>query len=252
MSAPPGVWIHRDERGLQETVELGMVRALSGDWESGLIAERVRALRGWLLEHAWAQARLTGQVTETKSADGGIAITIDPSIRAGAPAERDRATRILYQTCAVMADASGRELALETSVPKPTPETAGWPLVAAAAVITIGQVAAIGYMAHQAAQVIDRKLSRDHDMRMLVQRDAQVLKLVRAHTEREDKAKKALPLDEATKLALNGLLKQQQAIVEKKLAPLASGLPDVPSGAAGFGLGLLFAAAAAAYLLITH
>jgi hypothetical protein len=107
-----------------------------------------------------------------------------------------------------------------------------WPIAAIAVVVVVAGAAAIGYVANQASQILDRSLARNEDAQRLTQRDAETLKIIRDHQEEEQKQGKQLPLSEPQRLVLQALLEQQGAIVSKREAPLDGG----PFGGGGNSL----------------
>lgn len=243
-----GVWVHSDP-DLGAMVTEGYNRALTGDWSSGTIARRMRAFRALLLERTYLIAHLAGVIKAEPS--DSVGLRIDPQIRASVAPERKAAAQALYNTAYLLSRETWREPTEEGFATESTVDVAGWPLVVAVAVIAAG---AIAYCAHQAAKVIDRQLARKADLAKLAQADAQTMQVVRAHVDRETKAGKRIPLDDASKRALEALSQRQQAIAQKVLPPMGRGI-ELPSigkataAAAGIGLGLLLGIAAAAYFI---
>jgi hypothetical protein len=155
----------------------------------------------------------------------GFAALINPSPLPSTPPERRQVMVALYRTCEILARDEEQQRHIETSSSAgETGIVITWPIAAVAVVVVIAGAAAIGYVVHQAAQIVDRSLSRSEDAQRLAQRDAELMQLVRDHQEEEAKAGKQLPLSEAQRLALQGLLDQQKAIVSKQDAPLDSGV----------------------------
>ncbi|MBK8997438.1 MAG: hypothetical protein IPM35_17050 [Myxococcales bacterium] len=179
---------------------------------------------------------------------GKIAL-IHPAPKSGADADRRRAATVLYRTVELIAEGNRQGLGFTTTDAKS--DTGAWPVVAIVAVVGITQAAAIGYVAFQAAQVVDRQLQRRADLRTLLAEHAKELELVSQHVEREKLAGKPLPLDEATKASLNATIKRQNDIAAKQQGPLSSGLPNIDAAAGGFGLGALLALGAVAWFVFT-
>lgn len=249
-----GQWIHRDEAGIASAVEAGLSRALSGDWSSGTSGDRERALRGLLIETARCMGELAGAKTVVTDLvkDGqnvGKVALVHPAPRPTAPTDRKRAAVVLYRTVELLAEGNRRGLGFTTLDAKA--DVGAWPIVAIVAVVGVTQAAAIGYVAFQAAQVIDRQLQRRSDLRTLLAEHAKELELVSKHVEREKAAGKPLPLDEATKASLNATIKRQNDIAAKQQGPLSSGLPNIDAAAGGFGLGALLALGAVAWFVFT-
>lgn len=249
-----GQWIHRDEAGIGSTVEAGLARALKGDWTSGTSGDRERALRGLLIETARCMGELAGSKTvvsdlmQDGKAAGKVAV-IHPAPKSGADPDRRRAATVLYRTVELIAEGNRQGLGFTTLDAKS--DTGAWPVVAIVAVVAVTQAAAIGYVAFQAAQVVDRQLQRRADLRTLLAEHAKELELVSQHVEREKLAGKPLPLDEATKASLNATIKRQNEIAAKQQGPLSSGLPNIDAAAGGFGLGVVLALGAAAWFVFT-
>lgn len=236
-------WTHRDPNPT-ESVRLGYEYARAGSWNG---RDRVRALRGLAIESAWLQAWFAkGTLRATTNAAGETVIEIDATPGPSATLERLRLAGAIYGTW--------RQLALEdlgaSNIPDTdigTPNDTGvWPLAVAAIVVGVAACAAIAYGAYQAAQVIDRKLSRDADTQKLVTTHAATLALLREHADREQAAGKDLPLDAPTTRALESLLRQQETIAKKSDQPLSSGVPGTGLGWSG---GLVLAAIAAAAIV---
>lgn len=254
-NADEGQWVHRDDGGIAAAVDAGLARAISQDWTSGTSGDRERALRGLLIETARLMGDLAGQKTAVVplTKDGkqiGHVAMIHPAPK-GATGERLRASLVLYRTVELLGEGNRQSLGFTTLDAK-AGDTGAWPVVAIAAVVSVAQAAAIGYVAFQAAQVIDRQLQRRHDMRLLLAEHAKELELVAKHVERERAEGKRLPLDEATKLSLNATIRRQDEIAKKQQGPLSSGIPDIPAGAAGFGLGAVLALGAVAWFAFTN
>jgi len=246
-----GQWVHRDDAGISAVIDAGLARAKAQDWESGTTGDRERALRGLLIETARCMGELAGKPTNVVpllngDKEVGKVALIHPAVQSGASAERRRAAVVLYRTVELLADGARRSLGFTTIETKT--DAGAWPVIAIAAAVSVAQAAAIGYVAFQAAQVIDRQLARRHDLKLLLAEHAKELELVSAHVEREKNAGKTLPLDDATKLALNGTIKRQNEIAAKTQGPLSSGLPNIDAAAGGFGLGALLALGAVAWL----
>lgn len=250
-----GQWVHRDDAGIAAVVDAGLARAKAGDWSSGSSGDRERALRGICIETARCIGELGGSrtvvtdLTNEGKLLGKVAL-ITPTIKSAADSEHRRAAIVLYRTLEVLADQNRRALGFTTLETKS--DVGAWPVVAIVAVVSVAQAAAVGYVAFQAAQVIDRQLQRRHDMRLLLAEHAKELELVSAHVEREKQAGKPLPLDEATKLSLNATIGRQNEIAKKTQGPLSSGLPDIPAAAGGFGLGIALALGAVAWFAFTN
>lgn len=234
------LWVTNDKLGLQNTVDLGLDRAQSGDWVSGSMGIRVRAFNGWLLERARLMAGFWGEV---KVNPEGTEVYIYPGQLRPVSDERKEAAIALYRTVWVLAESNRQSgVNLQTNILPPSEDVGAWPLIAAAAIVAVGQAVAIAYCVEKAAEILDRELARRDDLKQLVQRDKQVLDLAKQHQEREEKAGKQLPLDPVTKDALKAIIKQQNDIVNKIETPLQSRIPtlaQITPQASAFGIGAL-------------
>jgi len=238
--APRGQWVHVDASGLPRAIADGYARALSGDWQSGSAAARRRSFRALLVERAALMAELAGTITEPTSS--AVPLVLDPTPRPDAVPERAWAARVLYQTPLVLAESLQGEQALTTEAQS---DTGALPAIAVVAIVVVSAVA-VAYCADRAAEVIDRKLSRDADARALMQVDAQTMQIVRDHVEREQEAAQALPLDDASRTALETLRERQKVLLDRSPKPLrgpvsslADSLSQNSSAAlGGFGVGL--------------
>jgi hypothetical protein len=240
---PSPTWTHRDPNPAQ-SVALGLATAHGLDWSRG---DAARALQGLAIETA---SLLTwfggGAIRVTTAPSGDQLIQIDPQPTATNP-ERRQVARALVETWRLLGEG---ERAAEDYETRATPGETGLPWAAAAAIIVVGvaYAGALAYGAFQAAQVADRKLSRDADAAKLASTHATTLEVLHAHADREQAAGKELPLDEPTRRALTALLDDQKVLAQKQDQPLASGAPQGASS--WFGIGFAVAAAAAVALLL--
>lgn len=211
---PAGLWLHDEPAGLVRAVELGYDVAARASWGSVPTPEAVRALHGFLIETCALRARLAGSISETPGQSPEL--TIDPRPRAGVPAERVAASRLLARTPEVL---QGSALSSGIATRTAPGDAGALPAVAIVAIVVVG-AAAVAYCAHQAAAVIDRDLARDAELQKLAALHAQTMALVRSHVEREQAAGKQIPLDAASKAALQSLGAAQQTIAERTETPL--------------------------------
>ncbi len=244
-------WTHQDPSGLAAAVEDGLAWGLSGVWWG---PGSDRAFRGYLLASASAQAALAGSEVVQTGDNAEPVVLIDPAPKPEASAERAHAARVLSRTIALLAerDLSDRNVVTRGSAP----QTEGWPIAIGVAIVATAGVAGLAYCADRAAEVIDRQLSRVERLRMLVQRDAVAVKLVKEHHEQERAAGKALPLSAATRQALQATIEQQNEIVQKSETPLSPGIKNwlgsggsLSSALGGFGVGAVVAAGVGLYIL---
>lgn len=252
-------WTHTDPRGIGALAAAAM-RATDGRW-SASAGGREGDWRAWLAGNAYVIAGLAGTAELDLSAGE---LRLHPDLgRPNVSPERQEAAAILARGLLVACgnpprdelaktpnrlstDASGPALA--TSAP---PEAAGVPALLAIVVVGVGVTVVLCYGAYQAAQVIDRKLSRDGDTQRMVANQTARLGALKLHLDAEAAAGRELPLSAAEKDALRALDQAQKSILEKREEPL----PALPPGSApvlalgGFGLGALLAAGVGLWLL---
>lgn len=256
-------WMHSasssDELGTD--VARAMARAKSRDWASGSPVAQTNDLRAYLAYSAAIGSQFSGNDELTTAAEVAKGIfRVDPRPAASGEPIRTELARLLIRTPALLWAMVSRD-----GVPEPgafavlrtqhDPEEVGiLPLVGivAVAVASVGVSAAISYVAFQAAQVVDRYLARDEQTERLVEVDARLLELASNHAQREQEAKRSLPLDAATRQAMAQLAAVQNAIVQRE-PELKSGIEKLGTGSGGlfggFSLGLVAAALLAVWLL---
>jgi hypothetical protein len=218
-------WLHRDS-GLAVSVEWAHSRALAADWVSGTPSQRVDHLRALVAETAAAIGYFAGTIRTVQREDGPVCL-IDLRPQPGTHPERLALAGRLYATWRTLqvTDDGGAEAGLET---RAQPDTGALlPAVAIVAIAVVGAVA-IGYCAHQAAEIIDRHLQRSEQSRRLMQVHVTALKAVEQHQAREEEAGTSLPLDAATSAMLEQLRSAQQAVVTRREDPFPSFLPSLP------------------------
>ena len=216
-------WIHEDPTGIAAAATRGVNRAIGRDWTSGSIEDRAAEFRAALVYRSWIAAKILGHsgMSAERGALGMAPDYVEANLRSG---ENERArivaaigrTGVLLRSA--MPAASPFDLTmLQTKAGRA--ETGGLPLVAIAIVtviVAVSESAAVAYLAHEAKHVIDNYLSRSANLQELAQADAQVLKIVDQHVEREDKAGGPIPLDDAEKAAI-GMLEKRQVEASKKI-----------------------------------
>lgn len=236
---------------LNQDAANGLVRAkrTGSGWTQGSMVQRVNDLRAYLALSAWTAARLAGRAAITgPPGEGGLA-EADPRPLPSAKAERARAASALLRTQQLLAarlvvEGDLQPLTTDLRTEHKAEETQLVPLAAAAiAVGALGVAAAYAYVAHQAAQVIDRQLQRREKTARLIETDARLVELTHDHVSREQQAGRQLPLDEATKEAMR-ILEARQKQLLKDEPELKSGLEKLGGSipfkvGAGIGLGLV-------------
>ena len=148
---------------------------------------------------------LIGSVTKTVDSSGLTTIHVEaPSGRVQMD-ERFNAVAALLEPLRYYASQSGISLTLtadETgAVPIPILIVGG--AVAVSAVVA--QAYVVMYAAEKASQIVDGALKRSAAAAEVQRADAEVIKLVNNHVQREQASGKALPLDEGTRVAIGGL-----------------------------------------------
>jgi len=239
-------WTHSDP-ALLPRVASGLERAIAGDWQSGPLPVRTAELRAIVV----ATARCMGHLVGTVAA--GAELVIDPWNPDAPSGDRRRAAVALYAPFDALMVGDAREplVAFKTETPA---DTGALPVLAVVA-IAISSAVAIGYVAHQAAAVIDRQLARNAVARAMLAEHAQAVALTDKHIAREKAAGKPLPLDAATKSALDASAKRaaDYAASTTTILPLPRGVPSpgiFESAAAGFGVGTIVVGGLVLWMLI--
>ena len=249
--SPPARWTHHDEQ-LTAHLEAGMARSRARDWQSGPLASRVAELQAVVVETAYQMAKLAGSTSRVPTA-GGETLYIDPRPAAGVPAPRREFSALLYRTLDLLAQ-DAQQTEAETYAHQETREAAGLPAVALVALIVVGG-AAIAYCGQQAIKVVDRSLARDARAAEVMANHAALLDVIDAHTAREDAAGKQIPLDAASRVALDSLGRAQETLAGKSLpdfGDFGGGLLPTTARPWSFTTGaLLGLGLAAALLLVT-
>ncbi len=242
-------WWHEDTRGMQAGATSGLNRALSGDWSSGSKADRVADWLDYLALRSWIAGRLSGAAGAGSESGEPLIMAPDYAAARGLASTnpRARAVALIGQSGIALArQVPGLESwtpprIFVTGHPGENSDT-GFPLIAIAIVtviVAVAESAAVAYLAHEAAPVIDNWLSRDATTKQMVQADAQVLKVLDVHASAETTAGKALPLSDAEVRALDELEARQKVLLNRQPPPV-SNAGDFPwwslpaAAAAGF------------------
>jgi hypothetical protein len=253
-------WVHvaRDPSELTAHVSRAMERARSGDWRAD--SASINDLRAYLAYSASVAAAVAGTVGQRRTEEGLIE-SVDPRPRAGVRKDRGTLALALLRTPAIIgAQALGDGLpplgdVAEFRTATEPEETGIAPLaIAAIAVASIGASAALAYVAFQAAQVVDRYLSRREATAQLMETDSKLVELAASHVAREQVAGTSLPLDAGTKAAVEALTQAQRQIL-KAQPSLKSGFEQLGgawSFGGGLGLGIVVAALAVAWLVLSE
>jgi len=178
---------------------------------------------------------LVGEVKRDVNPDGFTTILVTLDGRAQ-PSERFSAASLLLAPLGAYADLAGITLekrASETGdvgVPIPVLILAG----AVAVTIVAAQAYVVMYVADKALVIVENALKRNSAAKEIQRADAEVLKLVNTHVQREIAAGTTLPLDDATKLALAGLQNRVGSLVQLGYQnPQEKGFPSWALPAAG-------------------
>lgn len=238
-------WIHHDEQ-LSARLGAASARASAGDWSSGALGERVACLRALVIDTGYQIAKLQGSVSRVTTGAGAETLYIDPRCAPGVSEPRRRAASRLYRTWDLLAQSTQIE-DVETFA-EGAEDTGALPVVAIVALIVVGG-AALAYCGAQAIKVVDRQLERDARAAELVAAHSTALAVVDKHTAREDAAGKPLPLDEASRAALDALATEQEKIAGRTL-PDFGDFPGLGSSASTFGTGAVVGLLAAGAALL--
>jgi hypothetical protein len=212
-------WIHEDPTGIAAAATRALNRAAKRDWTSGTPAERAADFRGWLVYRSWLAAKILGSsgISTEKGALGMSPDYVAAKLHADTN-ERARLVAALGQTQVILRSALPERSFDLTMLQTKAGSDVAMPLIAIAVVtvlVAVAESAAVAYLAHEAKHVVDNYLARSQNLQELAQTDAQALKIIDRHVEREDEAKAVLPLDDAEKAALAMLEKRQSEAVKK-------------------------------------
>lgn len=207
------------DRQLSVSATEGIRHLEAGDWSSSVRpAEEflaVLALRLLLCGY------LIGQVEKSVSSDGLTTIRVELDGRSAAP-ERRHAAELLVAPLKVYADLADLSFAARASetgaIPIPILIVGG----AVAVTVVIAEAYVVMYVAEKAAAIVDGALKRNAAASEIQRADAEVLKLVNQHVQREQAAGNTLPLDDATKFALSGLQTRVGSLVKNAFESEAS------------------------------
>lgn len=169
---------------------------------------------------------LIGSVQKDTSSDGTTTIQVQLDSRDADP-DRVMAAKMLVAPLGVYADMAGLRLDAKASdtgaIPIPILITGG----AVAVTVVIAQAYVVMYVAEKAAAIVDGALKRNQASSEIQRADAEVLKLVNNHVQREQASGQTLPLDEATRAALAGLQSRVGSLVNSAFEREASkGFPS--------------------------
>jgi hypothetical protein len=214
------------DRQLSISATEGIRHLEAGDWStSARPAEEFLAVLALRLLLA---GYLIGSVNKNVASDGTTTLRVELDGRS-APPERREAAQLLVAPLGVYADLAGlsfRTQANDTgAIPIPILIVGG----AVAVTVVIAQAYVVMYVAEKAANIVDGALKRNAASSEIQRADAEVLKLVNNHIQREQAAGATLPLDEATRFALAGLQTRVGSLV--KSAFEAEGKSGFPSWA---------------------
>lgn len=199
------------DRQLSVSATEGLRHLEAGDWSTSVRPGEeflaVLALRLLLAGY------LIGTVQKTVGTDGLTTLHVEIGGRE-APAERLDAARLLLAPIGVYADIARLSFTSQANdtgaIPIPILIVGG----AVAVTVVISQAYVIMYVAEKAANIVDGALKRNAASSEIQRADAEVLKLVNQHVQREQAAGSTQPLDDATKMALSGLQSRVGSLVK--------------------------------------
>lgn len=218
------------DRNLSVAATEGIRHLQSADWSSSTRPTEeflaVLALRLVLVGY------LVGSVTRSTSADGQTVISVSlPANDIGG--ERLDAARAVLAPLGIYADLAGLRLEKRASDTGAVPI----PVLILGGVVTVSFIAAqsylVMYVADKAGEITDRVLKRQAAAAEIQRADAEVLKLVNNHVQREQVAGRTLSLDEGTKFALAGLQSRVGSLVQLGYQSAEKGFPSWVLPAAG-------------------
>lgn len=148
---------------------------------------------------------LIGSVTKTTDSNGLTTFHVEAPTGQVKFDERFGAVAALLEPLRYYASQAGISLTLTAD------ETGALPIPilivggAVAVSAVVAQAYVVMYAAEKAAQIVDGALRRKAAASEVQRADGEVIKLVNNHVQREQAAGKALPLDDATRIAIGGL-----------------------------------------------
>jgi hypothetical protein len=199
------------DRQLSLSATEGIRHLEAGDWStSARPAEEFLAVLALRLVLA---GYLIGKVSKDVAPDGVTTLSVELNGGSATP-DRLEAAKLLVAPLGVYADIAGLSFRSQTTdtgaIPIPILIVAG----AVAVTVVIAQAYVVMYVAEKAAFIVEGALKRNAASSEIQRADAEVLKLVNTHVQREQAAGKTLQLDEATRFALSGLQTRVGALVK--------------------------------------
>lgn len=200
------------DRALSVSAAEALRHLEAGDWSSSIRpAEEFLAL---LALRLLLSGYLIGTVAKNVSADGTTSLHVELDGGSAVP-ERLEAAKLLVAPLGIYGDLAGLKFASKTAdtgaIPIPILIAGG----AVAVTVVIAQAYVVMYVAEKASAIVDGALKRNAASSEIQRADAEVIKLVNQHVQREQAAGSTLPLDEATRFALAGLQSRVGALVER-------------------------------------
>ena len=218
------------DRQLSISATEGIRHLEAGDWSASVRpAEEFLAVLALRLVLA---GYLIGSVNKSVSPDGLTTIQVVLDGRS-APRERLEAAQMLVAPLGAYGDLAGisfRNQAETGAIPIPILIVGG----AVAVTAVIAQAYVVMYVAEKATAIVDGALKRNAAGSEIQRADAEVLKLVNMHIQREQAAGTTLPLDDATRQAIGGLQTRVGSLVKNAFeAEAKSNFPSWALPAAG-------------------
>ncbi len=208
------------DRQLALSAEQGLTHLETADWsQSARPNEEFLAVLALRLVLA---GYLVGTVQRETTPDGVTVIRVQLDGKPQ-PEERVHAARLLLAPVQRYAELAQLSYATADTgaVPIPVLILGG----AVAVVVVAAEAYAFMFVAEKAANIVDGALKRNDSSREIQRADAEVLKLVNQHVQREKAAGKTLPIDEPTKLALAALSSRVGSLLQNFQSQVSSGFP---------------------------
>lgn len=205
-------WTHFDST-LDASAEKAIGRALSKDWASPGAAADLRTLLAYTVS-------VVGRLRDAPTIGAGNRQVVDTSKGNFLGIAGAEISQALLGALCVLAVEPGTSKPqtftgdFETS--KSTQPNAGaWPVYVVVTVSVAVGLAACAWIAHEAAPVVDRHVSREASRQDLLYAQVQLLRLAKTHADAEEKAGKAVPLSPAEAAAIAALSQAAQVSLEK-------------------------------------
>jgi hypothetical protein len=169
---------------------------------------------------------LVGSVDKLVGADGATSMTVEIDGQS-APGERQQAAKMLVAPLGAYVQLANLRFVSSANdtgaIPIPLLIVGG--IVAVTVVVARSYV--VMYVAEKASEIVDAALKRNAASKEIQQADAEVMKLVNNHVQREQEVGKTMPLDEATRTAIRNLETRVGSLVKASYESIPT--PSFPS-----------------------